>query len=228
MASNGLFISYTRVSTAKQGVSGLGLDAQREAVSKFIDGPGRVLAGEYQDIESGTRKGNQRPELAKAIAHAKRIKATLIIAKLDRLARNVAFVSNLMESGVDFIAADQPSANKLTIHILAAVAEAEADAISRRTKEALAAAKARGTRLGTPRNLTKEGAERGRAMAKAQAIMEYAHLAPRIVAMRAQGISFGAIGRTLDTEGHKTRTGTTFKDMTLRRIIERVGQPADR
>jgi DNA invertase Pin-like site-specific DNA recombinase len=142
------YIAYYRVSTQKQGQSGLGLDAQRSAVSAFSRSG--TLAAEYTEIESGKRHTN-RPQLQTALAECKKRKATLIIAKLDRLARNVAFISALMENGTDFIACDMPHANKLTIHILAAVAEHEREMISARTKAALTAAKARGTKLGNPR-----------------------------------------------------------------------------
>lgn len=159
--------------------------------------------------------------MAKAIAHAKRERATLVIAKLDRLARNVAFVSRLMEAGVDFVAADNPQANKLTIHILAAVAEAEADAISKRTKEALAAAKARGTKLGRRENLTRAAQLRGAASTRAEALKDYAHLSSEVLRMRQNGQTFAAIARALNDAGHRTRTGAPFQDVTVRRIMER-------
>ena len=141
-------VAYYRVSTAKQGASGLGLEAQQMAVSEYVGRQGWELVGSFTEIESG--KKADRPQLLKALEHCRRYKATLVIAKLDRLARNVAFVSNLMEAGTDFVAVDFPHANRLTIHILAAVAEHEREAISARTKAALAAAKARGVKLGNP------------------------------------------------------------------------------
>lgn len=142
------FIAYYRVSTDRQGQSGLGLDAQHTAVMSHITGHSELIA-EFTEIESG--KKSDRPQLAAALAACKKQKAKLIIAKLDRLARNVAFIANLMESGVEFIAVDNPHANKLMVHMLAAFAEHEREQISKRTKEALAAAKVRGIPLGNPR-----------------------------------------------------------------------------
>ena len=138
---------------------GLGPQAQQSCVADFARYGQHEIIASYQGIETGKRA--DRPELAKAIAHAKRAKATLVIAKLDRLARNVHFLSGLMESRVDFVCCDNPHANRLTLHILAAVAEDEARRISERTKAALAAFKARGGKLGTPANLTPEAARRG-------------------------------------------------------------------
>ena len=143
---NGKFIAYYRVSTTRQGESGLGLEAQQKAVADYLNGGNWQILAEYTEIESGKR--NNRPKLAEAIADCKRLQATLIIAKLDRLARNVHFISGLMESGVEFIAVDNPNANRLMLHMLAAFAEHEREQISKRTKEALAAAKARGVQLG--------------------------------------------------------------------------------
>jgi len=156
------FVAYYRVSTDRQRASGLGLEAQQAAVSRFIGDQGPLLA-EFTEIESGKSHRN-RPQLQKAIEESKRRKAKLVIAKLDRLARNVHFVSGLMESHVDFVAADMPHANKLTIHIFAAAAEHERDMISQRTKDALAAARARGVKLGNPRwreSIRKASAARG-------------------------------------------------------------------
>lgn len=142
-------VSYLRVSTKKQGQSGLGLEAQREAVAEYAAREGLRVVAEYVEVESGKKAA--RPELAKALARCRASKATLVVAKLDRLSRNVAFLSNLMEAGVDFVACDNPTATRFTVHILAAVAEQEAKAISERTKAALAAAKRRGVPLGSSR-----------------------------------------------------------------------------
>lgn len=146
---DGRFVSYYRVSTTRQGKSGLGLDAQRKAVGDFLNGGSWELLGEFVEVESG--KVDDRPQLNAALAQCELTGATLVVAKLDRLSRNVAFLATLQDSGIRFVAADMPEANELTIHIMAAVAQAERKAISRRTKEALAAAKARGVILGGAR-----------------------------------------------------------------------------
>jgi len=140
------FVSYLRVSTNRQGQSGLGLEAQRDAVRNYLARVQHEHIDELVEVESGAK--SSRPVLAEALARCRREKATLIIAKLDRLARNVAFISSLMETGVDFVAVDAPYANKLMLHILSAFAEHEREQISIRTKAALAAAKARGVKLG--------------------------------------------------------------------------------
>ena len=144
------YISYYRVSTEKQGASGLGLEAQRKAVIDFIKPENIGL--EFTEIESGRKK--ERPILKQAIETCKIINATLVIAKLDRLARNVSFVSALLDSGIKFVCCDMPTANELTIHIYSAIAQEEAKRISQRTKDALAVKKAQGFKLGNPQNLT--------------------------------------------------------------------------
>jgi DNA invertase Pin-like site-specific DNA recombinase len=158
--AEGKFISYIRVSTDKQGKSGLGLEAQKKAIDDFLNGGKWKVICEFVEIETG--KNNERVELKKALKRCKTTGATLIIAKLDRLSRDSAFIGAIMKSDVEFIACDMPTANKFTIHILAAVAEHEAEMISARTKAALAAAKARGQVLGNPRNLNKAAAAKGR------------------------------------------------------------------
>lgn len=148
--ASGKFVSYIRVSTARQGASGLGLEAQQEAVQRFLNGGSWELLGEFKEVETG--KGAdalaKRPQLRAALDLCRKEGATLIIAKLNRLSRSVHFVSGLMESKVRFVACDMPEANELTIHIMAAFAEHEAKRISQRTKDALAVAKARGAVLG--------------------------------------------------------------------------------
>jgi DNA invertase Pin-like site-specific DNA recombinase len=155
--AHGKFVAYYRVSTQKQGQSGLGLEAQKAGVLSYLDGGGWKLIEEFTEVETGKGANalDRRPQLCAALALCKKQKATLVIAKLDRLARNVHFVSGLIESGVEFVAADMPQANKTMIQMYAVMSEWERDAISKRTKEALAAAKARGVKLGTagPANL---------------------------------------------------------------------------
>jgi DNA invertase Pin-like site-specific DNA recombinase len=203
-AHRGKFISYYRVSTDRQGKSGLGLEAQRKAVRDYLDGGNWQLVQEFVEVESG--RHSERPQLAAALAACKKHKARLVIAKLDRLSRNLAFIATLMESGVEFIAADMPFANKLTIHILAAVAEHEREMISERTKAALAAAKARGTRLGNP--LLAEAAKRGRAALKANARQFAANVLPIIEEIERAGItSHNAIATKLNERNVKTARG---------------------
>jgi DNA invertase Pin-like site-specific DNA recombinase len=225
-------VAYYRVSTKKQGVSGLGLEGQKAAVAELAKRRAANLLSEYTEIESGKRK--DRPELAKALAHARRSKATLVVAKLDRLARNVAFLSALMESNADFVACDMEHANRLTIHILAAVAEAEAKAISERTKTALAAAKARGTKLGSSRpghwdgreDARLRGAKKGSVVAKKArseaADAAYADLYGRLKELRADGQTLRQIADDLNSEGHTTRRGKPWSPTQVLRVIQRA------
>lgn len=222
------FVAYYRVSTDKQGKSGLGLEAQQQAVESFVRSEQGELMKAFVEIETG--KSKDRPELAKAIAHAKRSKATLIVAKLDRLARNVAFTSALMESGVDFVACDNPHANRLTIHILAAVAENEAEMISARTKAALEAFKARGGLLGSCRpecanNLSDEAQEKGRQVSAvvrtAKARTAYAELLPVMNELRQQGKTYREIAAHLNTEGYTTARGNAWSHVQARLVMER-------
>ena len=210
------FVAYYRVSTERQGESGLGLEAQREAVSRFL-GSGRgstSLLAEFTEVESGKRHTN-RPELLRAIELSRRQKATLVIAKLDRLARNVHFISGLMETGVEFIAADMPQANRLTIHILAAFAEHEREAISQRTKGALQAARKRGTRLGNPR-----WAE---SITQAREIKDPIPPAPQLVELmrrhRAEGMTLRAIAAQLNGLGLRTPKGSQWYACTVRKAM---------
>lgn len=185
------FVAYYRVSTDRQGASGLGLEAQRQAVARYL-GRGRLLA-EFTEVESGRRHTN-RPELLAALALCRKRRAVLVIARLDRLARNVAFIANLMESGADFVACDMPQANRLTIHILAAVAEHERELISQRTKVALAEAKRRGTRLGNPRLAQ----ARKKALAAHRAHRPAAEVLKLIADWRGQGKTLRAIADDLN------------------------------
>ena len=222
------YISYIRVSTKKQGNSGLGLEAQTASVIKFVNGHGKLVAS-YCEVESGRK--SDRPELAKALAHAKRSKAILVVAKMDRLSRNLAFLSTLLESTVEFQAVDNPHANRLTIHILAAIAENEAKATSIRTKEALQAAKARGTKLGSNRpghwagrEHLRQAGQRNATKAAALANREnrigiYIDLVPLIKDLRSQGITLQAIAAKLTELGHETRRGKAWNHVQVLRLL---------
>jgi DNA invertase Pin-like site-specific DNA recombinase len=214
------FISYIRVSTTQQGASGLGLEAQREAVARHVRGALGVIVAEYCEIESGKR--NDRPEIAAALAACRLRHAVLIIAKLDRLARNVFFISSLMESGVEFVACDNPHATRLTIHILAAVAEHEREMISQRTKAALAAAKARGVKLGNP--CLKPGDTRhARAALSQRADRHTRDVLPYIEAAKKAGArSLNEIAQALINRGVATASGGDCWDATaVKRILAR-------
>jgi len=212
----GKFVAYYRVSTDKQGKSGLGLEAQRDAVMQFLNGGRWTLAGEFTEVESGKR--NDRPELERALAACKKQKAKLVIAKLDRLGRNLAFIATLMESGVEFVAVDNPHANKLTVHILAAVAQHEREMISERTKAALAAAKRRGTRLGNP-DLS-QAAKHGVAALKAKARQFAANVRPVIdEIMRAGATSHNQIAAKLNERNVKTARGGRWTHVQVGAIL---------
>lgn len=157
--TTGRFVAYYRVSTARQGASGLGLDAQRDSVMHFLNGGNWTMVADFVEVESGRK--SDRPKLAEALVACRLHGATLVVAKLDRLARNAHFLLGLKEAGVEFVCVDMPSANRLTVGIMAMVAEEEARMISARTKAALAAARRRGTKLGTPANLTPEARRKG-------------------------------------------------------------------
>ena len=208
------------MSTDRQGRSGLGLDAQRQAVADFLaNGNTWDCLAEFTEVESGKR--NDRPKLTEAIAECKKRKAVLIIAKLDRLARNVHFISGLMDSGIEFRCADMPEASRLTIHILAAVAEHERSMISKRTKEALAAAKARGVKLGAP-DPSKSHAK-GQATIQAKADQFAANVAPIIADIQNSGITtLRGIAEALNARGIPTARGGTWGAPTVRNILRRV------
>ena len=218
---SGKFVSYLRVSTARQGTSGLGLEAQRAAVTGFLDGGDWTLVQEVLEVESGKR--NDRPALATALKLCRKHRATLVIAKLDRLARNVAFISNLMESGVEFIAVDMPQANRFVVHILAAVAEQEAEAISKRTKAALTAAKARGTKLGGRRVSAERFREIGRAARQErskQVAKQRAKLLPTITQIQAEGaMTLRAIAIQLNAREIEAPRGGQWAATQVQRVL---------
>ena len=216
------FVSYLRVSTARQGASGLGLEAQRAAVAAHLNGGDWTLLREIVEVESGKR--NDRPALAEALRLCRQQKATLVIAKLDRLARNVHFISGLMESGVEFLAVDMPSANRFVVHILAAVAEQEAEAISKRTKAALTAAKERGTVLGGRRVSAERFAAIGAAARqtfRAQAAKGRAQVLPVIAEIQGKGITtLRAIAAELNHREIDASRGGQWSAVQVQRVLD--------
>jgi DNA invertase Pin-like site-specific DNA recombinase len=224
-------IPYYRVSTKKQG-DRLGMAGQQSAVEAYAKMTGSRIIGSYKEIESG--RDDHRPELAKCLAHARRSKAQVVIAKMDRLSRRVSFLSALLESGVEFVAADNPNCSRLSAHILASVAENEQKMISDRTKRALAEAKKRGTLLGSSRpghwdgreQARLDGLAKGRAVAAGvvsrQAREAYADIRPVMVEMRANGLSLRAIAAELNAQGHTTRRGKTWNPMQVSNVLEQV------
>lgn len=222
--ANGRFVSYLRVSTEKQGRSGLGLEAQRAAVSQFLNGGSWTLVAEIVEVESGKRK--DRPKLAEAIALCRAHRATLLVAKLDRLARNAAFLLSLRDSGVEFVACDMPDANRMTVGILAVVAEDEAERISSRTKAALAAAKARGRKLGGFRGhaASSGDAAHARAAKSRKADARAADLAPILTRIDPDGTrSLAEIARRLSDETIPTpRGGTLWTPTAVARLRDRL------
>jgi DNA invertase Pin-like site-specific DNA recombinase len=212
------YTPYYRVSTQKQGTSGLGLEAQRAAVQAFVADSAQLLT-EYVEIESG--KKNQRPQLLAAIAEARRVGATLLIAKLDRLSRNAGFIFALRDSGVDFVCCDMPDANTLTVGLFAVIAQHERETISKRTKDALAAKKARGSQLGSPQNFTTVVIAQGqqamqRNAREHQANRQAAQLAELL---RARGQTLWQIAATLNAAGYRTRRGKEFQATTVQRLL---------
>jgi DNA invertase Pin-like site-specific DNA recombinase len=219
-------VAYQRVSTARQGASGLGLEAQTRAIEEYAKARGATLLGSFTEVESG--KANDRPELAKALHLAKVTGATLVIAKLDRLSRNAAFLLTLRDSGVRFVAADMPDANDLTVGIMALVAQQEREAISRRTREALAAAKARGVKLGNPNGAAAlmrsgKGNRAGICAIKTSADRHAANLIPVIEALRLEGVSsLGAIAEALNERGMLTPRGGRWHKSSVRNLLNRL------
>jgi DNA invertase Pin-like site-specific DNA recombinase len=207
------FVAYYRVSTDRQGRSGLGLEAQEAAVRGYL-GASTPIA-EFTEIETGKR--NDRPELEQALALCRKRKARLVIAKLDRLSRNLAFIAALMDSGVEFVAVDNPHATRLTLDILAAVAEHEREMIAQRTKAALQAAKARGIRLGS------NGADRLAPAYRAEAVERARQLAPILAELKSVGMSARQMAAELTVRGIATPNGGTWHAQTILRMIDRAG-----
>ncbi len=219
--AQGSFVAYYRVSTDRQGRSGLGLEAQQAAVRDYLNGGDWQLIGEFTETESGRK--DARPALDQALVLCRKRKAKLVIAKLDRLSRNLAFIARLMDAGVEFIAVDNPHANKLTIHILAAVAQHEREMIAERTRVALQAAKARGTRLG------RHGAETLAPAYRAQAVERAQALVPVVAEIRAAGASsLREIAAGLNARGLLTPKGGQWSAMQVKRVLERTAENRQR
>jgi DNA invertase Pin-like site-specific DNA recombinase len=224
-------VNYLRVSTVKQGHSGLGLEAQRAALDAYAERVKAKVLQTFTEVESG--KLNQRPQLAKALHLAKVTGATLVIAKLDRLSRNAAFLLTLKESGVKFLATDMPDANELTVGIMALVAQQEREAISRRTCEALAAAKRRGTTLGNPNGAralkrARKGNKASLAVIQAKADGHAENLRPVIGALTGEGLtSLGAIAAQLNERGMLTPRGGRWHKSSVRNLMTRLNGAAE-
>jgi DNA invertase Pin-like site-specific DNA recombinase len=229
--AKGKFVSYLRVSTLKQGRSGLGLEAQREAVARYLNGGSWTLAAEYVETESGKR--NDRPKLAAALAHAKAIGATVVFAKLDRLTRNIPLLRSLVDSGVDLVFCDLPTVapgamGRFLLTQMASVAELEAGLTSERTKVALAAAKARGVKLGNPNGAR---ALRGKQKGNKEAVaaiklkaQEHANNVGAILSdIRANRIiSVRKIAEELNRRGILAPRGGEWQPTTVVRLISRL------
>jgi len=218
-------VSYYRVSTQRQGMSGLGLDAQRAVVRTYL-GDNWPPVAEFTEVESGRR--NDRPRLAEALAYCKRTNSVLCIANLSRLARNVAFIANLMESGVEFVCADMPSVNRLTIHVIAAVAEEEARLVSTRTKLALAQWRERnpGKRLGSPNGFKDSTYTKGTAARSRLADERAGKLGPTVRALRDGGMTLADIAARLTEMGARTPRGGAWRPTQVSRVLYRANPTA--
>lgn len=221
---NGNYVAYYRVSTDRQGKSGLGLDAQQHSVANFMAGRDGDLLEEFTEIESGRR--NDRPMLTRALDLCRRKKATLVVAKLDRLSRNLAFIANLQESKVDFVACDMPEANRLTLNFMAVIAQHERETISIRTKEALQAAKARGRKLGWSipgRDDQARASQNGVRATTGRADQFAANVLPVIRDIERAGVTtLQGIAGALNARGIKTARGCRWYAATVRLVMQRA------
>lgn len=217
------FVAYYRVSTQKQGMSGLGLDAQKAAVTTYLSGHAWEMLAEFVEVETGKGANalDKRPQLRAALDACRKHNATLITAKLDRLARNVHFVSGLLETGCDFVAADMPQANKVMIQMHAVMSEWERDQISARTKAALTAAKARGVRLGT---LGRQNLKQNIAARKNEANAFAGRLSSVIGGFRAAGMSQRQMVLQLNQSGLNATKGGTWSLVQLQRVLKRLDE----
>jgi DNA invertase Pin-like site-specific DNA recombinase len=218
------YIAYYRVSTKKQGNSGLGLQAQTEMVKRFLK-PDDKLITEFTEVESG--KVDERPELNKAIQSAKQNSAKLLIAKLDRLSRNASFIFQLKDTEVDFVAVDMPEMNTLTVGMMAVIAQHEREMISSRTKAALERKKAQGFKLGSPDNLTESARLKGLAVRKENALNNKANkqAAELAIMYRDRQLTFWEIASRLNDNGYTTRRGKQFSASTVKRLYDRYNCP---
>ncbi len=217
------YIAYYRVSRKEQGISGLGLSAQKTSVTNFVRNQEGTIIQEFTEIETGTNK-RERVEIHRAIELAKIEGAILVIAKLDRLSRNVNFVSSLMDAGIEFVAVDMPSANHFTIHIFSALAEQEAKLISSRTRLALAELKKKGIALGNPKNLNDEARAKGTLKVKENAINNDRNRQAQsiIVNCKEKGMSYRQIAEYLNELNFKTRYGNQFMAPTVHQLYSRT------
>ncbi|WP_417356204.1 recombinase family protein [Flavobacterium sp.] len=216
------YVAYYRVSRKEQGESGLGLAAQKSAVEKFVQSQGGIMEASYTEVETGTSK-RKRVEIHKAIQRAKDEIAVLVIAKLDRLSRNVGFVSSLLDANVEFVAVDMPSANNFTIHIFAAMAQQEAELISLRTTHALAELKKKGVLLGKPENLTIEARQRGVEVIKvnAQNNDRNRQALSVISTCKEKGMTYRQIANHLNELNYQTRYGKKFFPSTVHQLLNK-------
>lgn len=237
---NGRFVTYYRVSTDKQGVRGLGMEAQERAVEAYLNGGKWTVEGSFAEAESG--KNSDRPELAKAIALCKATGAKLLIAKLDRLARDLRFLSVLDDNKVEFVSCDMPDANRFTINIMMAMAQQEAEMISARTKAGLASIKERIakdghhvskagnviTKLGPTKPFTAADSAKGVLGRQAKADEHAAKVAPIITSMRSNGATLQSIADALNQSGLKTRMGASWTPIAVSRAYGRQKPPQGR
>ena len=219
--ASGRFVSYLRVSTQEQGRSGLGLEAQRKAVTDFLNGGCWTLLAEFTEVESGKR--SDRPEMAKALERCRLTGATLVLAKLDRLSRDAHFLLGLQKAGVPFVCADMPYADSMTVGVLALVAQKEREMISARTKAALEAAKARGVRLGSPVGFQGKVYREGGKASQEQAQDFARTLSPTLSDMKAKGLSLSAMARELEALEIKTPRGGAWTATAVRNVLVRLG-----
>ncbi len=220
-SDNQTYVAYFRVSTQKQGRSGLGIEAQEEAVARYVGN--RTLLMKFYEVESG--KKDDRPELAKALESCKLTRATLLVAKMDRLSRNIYFLEKLQKSGVPFVAADIPNLNEMSLLLIFMVAHMERAACSARTKSALQAAKARGVKLGNPLGAAAFGDKirQGSVEAVQKKADDFAvSISKIILPMRAEGLNLKQIADRLNTEGYKTSRGGKWQATSVRRVLDRL------